>query len=306
MSVSVIVSTYNQARELELAIWGYANQSLRNFELLIADDGSGPETRRRIDRLRRETGLKIVHVWHEDDGFRKCLILNRALTRATGEYAVISDGDCIPRPDFVETHVRSARPHRFLSGGRVCLARQVTDSLTRADVITGSVFDAGWLRARAGVPRMRDLLKLTTSKPWAAAADRLTTTRATWNGHNASTWRSILLAVNGFNESMSYPTEDRELGERLRNHGIRPVQLRHRAVCVHLDHDRPYADHSLLVRNEAIRRATRGVPRALSRFEGWVPGPSWTEFGIRKEARPADQLVAKARETARQVVSDAG
>ena len=68
--------------------------------------------------------------------------------------------------------------------------------------------------------------------------DRLTTTKATWNGHNASTWKSYALAANGFNNAMRYGGEDREFGERLMNAGIRGKQVRHRPICVHLDHGR--------------------------------------------------------------------
>ena len=295
MTVSVIISTYNQPQALELVIWGYSVQTQRDFELLIADDGSGQETRDRIERLRDETGLAIVHVWQEDLGFRKCRILNRALSRAEGSYAVISDGDCIPRPDFLATHVRLAGPGRFLSGGRVCVTREVSDSFTPRDVVKGSIFDPAWLRARRAMPRARDILKL-RSASYAATLDRFTPTRATWNGHNSSAWRSDLLTVNGFDERMGYGGEDRELGERLRNHGLRPVQVRHRAVCVHLDHDRDYLQEEARGNNERIRRGSRGVPKALSRFDGWVNGSDWTEFGIRKGARCNDGATKHKRE----------
>ena len=106
MDVSVIVSTYNEPDWLEKAVWGWDAQSERGFELLVADDGSGPETAERIERLRAETGLTIRHVWQEDEGFRKSAILNRAIEAAEGDYLVFSDGDCIPRADFLATHTR--------------------------------------------------------------------------------------------------------------------------------------------------------------------------------------------------------
>ena len=74
----------------------------------------------------------------------------------------------------------------------------------------------------------------------ASLLDALTPTRATWNGGNASGWRADVLRVNGFDERMGYGGEDRELGERLVNAGIRGKQVRHRTITVHLDHARPY------------------------------------------------------------------
>ena len=72
MDVSVIITTYNHPRWLEKVIWGFETQTHQDFEVVIADDGSGEETRSTIARLAEETGLRIRHVWHEDRGFRKC------------------------------------------------------------------------------------------------------------------------------------------------------------------------------------------------------------------------------------------
>lgn len=279
--LSIILSTYRSPDALELVLWGYSVQTDPGFEIVVADDGSGPETAARIDDVRERTGLEIAHVRHEDEGFRKCRILNRAIERASGDYVVISDGDCIPRADFVAVHRALARPGRFLSGGRSLLSPAASRAVTREDVVTGALFRPE--RVRADVPRAGDRRKLAPRGAW---LDRWTPTRATWNGHNASTWRADLVAVNGFDERLGYGGEDRELGERLRNAGLRPIQVRHRAALLHLDHERGYVDLEVWRRNDALRRRTRGVPRALSRLEGFVGGPTWTEHGIRPGPRP--------------------
>ncbi|WP_419950129.1 glycosyltransferase family 2 protein [Candidatus Palauibacter sp.] len=284
-SLSVILSTYNAPDELELTLWGYSAQTFSDFEVVIADDGSGPETGDRIEHMRAATGLAISHVWQEDDGFRKCRILNRAIDAAGGDYLILSDGDCIPRDDFVETHASLARRGHFISGGRVRLANAVGPRIARDDVLAGRLFEEPWLAERAAVVRGRDWNKLTHSGRRAAWLDRLTTTRATWNGHNASAWKSDLLRVNGFDERMTYPVEDRELGERLRNAGIRPIQARHRAVCAHVEHDRPWLDPEAQASNERLRAETRSVPKPLRVFHGFTRGRDWTEHGIHKGPR---------------------
>ena len=255
--------------------------------MVVADDGSGPETRDRIEGLQASTGLAISHVWQEDDGFRKCRILNRAIVEARGEYLILSDGDCIPRDDFVSTHARLARRGFFLSGGRVRLSSAAGTCIERDDVLDGSLFEASWLRDREALWRGRDRSKLIRSPRRAEWLDRLTTTRATWNGHNASAWKTDLLRVNGFDERMTYPVEDRELGERLRNAGVRPLQARHRAVCAHVEHDRPWLDPEAQATNERLRAETRGMPRPLRIFQGLTRGRDWTEHGIYKGPRPA-------------------
>ena len=284
--LSIILSTYNAPDELERTLWGYSAQTCLEFEVIVADDGSGPATRQRIEALRETSGLVVSHLWQEDVGFRKCRILNRAITEAAGDYLILSDGDCIPRNDFVSSHARLARRGFFVSGGRVRLSRAAGARIAREEVLDGALFERPWLRERGALARERDRNKLVRSPRRAEWLDRLTTTRATWNGHNASAWKIDLLRVNGFDERMTYPVEDRELGERLRNAGIRPIQARHRAVCAHVDHDRPWLDPEAQAANERLRAETRGVPRPLRVFRRLPRGRNWTEHGIRKGPRP--------------------
>jgi glycosyltransferase involved in cell wall biosynthesis len=254
--LSVILTTYQQAEWLRKTLWGYAVQTNREFELLIADDGSGPETRAVVEEARREMGLDPVHVWHEDRGFRKCEILNRAILESTGDYLIFSDGDCIPRADFVETHARLARPGRYLSGGYLKLSASVSEAIGWEDVRTGRAMSARWLRARGWRPGRR-VVRLLPRGPVAAALDVLTPTRPTWNGHNASTWREAIFEVNGFEAAMGWGGLDRALGERLENLGCRGRQIRHRAPVLHLHHERPYRRQETVRRNREIREAIR-------------------------------------------------
>src|SRR5690606_7836109 len=94
------------------------------------------------------------------------------------------------------------------------------------------------------------------------------TTSATWDGNNASGWRKDIFAINGFDERMQYGGEDREMGERLMNYGITPIQMRYSTVTLHLDHERSYVKKEMFIKNKAIRRITRKTKRV------------WTEFGI--------------------------
>jgi glycosyltransferase involved in cell wall biosynthesis len=269
MRLSVILSTYQNPAWLERSLWGYHFQKLRPLEVIIADDGSTNETAALIERMRASTTLNLVHAWHEDLDFRKCVILNEAIRRATGDYLVFSDGDCIPRRDFLETHARLAQAGRFLSGGTVRLPLK-TSLLTDRDAIEqGDVFRPRLLLAH-GFRRLVKLHRLALHGRLSTGADWLTTTRPTFNGHNSSAWKDDILRVNGFDERMEYGGLDRELGERLENAGIRGKQVRHQAVCVHLDHERPYVDKEKEKRNRLLRQET-----IKQRFD-------WTEFGIQK------------------------
>lgn len=252
MRLSVVVTTYNHPEWLEKVLWGFQAQTFRDFELLVADDGSDEPTRALLERLRPLLGYPLHHVWHPHVGFRKCTILNAAIARSAGEYLFFTDGDCIPRPDLLAVHARHAERGRFLSGGYLKLPMGTSQAITKDDILAGRATDAAWLRSH-GTPWSRRLQRLAWGPRMAALLDRLTPTGATFNGHNASAWRDDLVRVNGFDERLEWGGLDRELGERLENAGVRGKQLRHRALVVHLDHGRGYKRPEAMARNRAIR-----------------------------------------------------
>ena len=255
MRLSVIVTTYNQPAWLEKVLWGFSAQTFQDFEVLIADDGSDQVTRTTIDRLRPTLLYPVRHVWHEHRGFRKCEILNKAIIASASDYLVFTDGDCIPRRDLLAVHRAHARRGRFLSGGYLKLPLEISERITREDIMAGRATNYRWLRAHR-VPRSRRLARLRWGPRSAGILDLLTPTRPTWNGHNTSTWREDLFRVNGFDERMEWGGLDRELGERLENAGIRGRQIRHRAIVVHLDHPRGYKKPDAIARNREIRDET--------------------------------------------------
>lgn len=274
MLASVIVTTFDSPAWLEKVLWGYRCQTHADFEVVVADDGSGPETALVIERMRRTTRLRIEHVWQRHEGFRKCRILNRAIAEARGDYLVFTDGDCVPRADFVATHVRLARRGRALSGGCVRLPMDASQALGEHDIFSNRCMSPEWLRSQAALT-IRGLVKLRAAEGFAGRIlDGLTPTRATFNGHNASVWRDDARRVNGFDERMQYGGLDREFGERLVNAGVRFCHVRHRAMVLHLAHPRPYVNAESWAKNAAIRAQTRRDRAA------------WTAYGILQEAAP--------------------
>jgi glycosyltransferase involved in cell wall biosynthesis len=270
MKLSVIVTTYNSPAWLEKVVWGYSVQDHKDFELIIGDDGSGPDTRALLDRLRNETGLDIKHVWQHDEGFRKCAILNKAIASADGEYLVFSDGDCIPRRDFLAVHAREAEPGRYLSGGYHKLPMRTSSEISRDDVLSGRCFELSWLKQR-GLPASYRNSKLTAGPVLAKWLNRLTPTRCNFKGSNGSAWRQDVLAINGFDERMAWGGLDREFGVRLINLGIKPKHVRYNAIVIHLDHNRGYKDPVTVKANKALR------------LENARQGTYWTDHGILKE-----------------------
>lgn len=256
MEISVIFSTYNSEEWLEKVILGFSVQTFRNFEIIIADDGSREATKNLIDKLRAEIDIPIIHVWQDDNGFQKSQILNKAILASTSDYLIFTDGDCIPRKDFVEVHDKFREKGYFLSGGYFKLPMNISKLISKDDIINQRCFDLNWLKAN-GLPSSFKNIKFLASGLSSKILNFVTPTNASWNGHNSSGWKQDLMEVNGFNQEMQYGGQDRELGERLFNKGLKSKQIRYSAICVHLDHKRGYVNEETWKKNHAIRENTR-------------------------------------------------
>jgi glycosyltransferase involved in cell wall biosynthesis len=271
MAISVIFSTYNSPIWLEKVLWGYQCQVYKDFEVLIADDGSGSETADVIKMMRAKVDFNIEHIWHEDKGFRKCEILNKTIMASRNDYLIFSDGDCIPEKNFVQAHLENRKEKYFLSGGYFKLPMSISKIITENDIINANCFDLEWLK-KQGLTRRFKNSKLFLKGNAAKFMNIITPTNASWNGHNSSAWKKDIRDVNGFDERMRYGSEDREFGERMMNNGIKCRQIRYSAICVHLDHSRGYINQNDLENNDAIRKETKEKKKV------------WTDYGIIKSA----------------------
>ena len=255
-SISVIISTYNKPHFLEKVLTGYLYQSFKDFEIIIADDGSSDETKKIIENFKKVFQQEIHHVWHEDNGFQKCRILNAAIIKSSNDYLVFSDGDCIPNSKFLNTHSRLATKGYFLSGGHFPINEKVSNSLSINDIKTQICFTKKFLFQR-GQPIGKNYFKLINNVFLSNLIDKITPTRSTFNGNNSSAWRSDVIHVNGFDQRMEYGGLDCELGYRLNNLGIKSIQIRNRTTVLHLYHTRPYKNSKAIEINRQIRQATK-------------------------------------------------
>ena len=269
MNASVIISTYNSPDWLEKVLWGYTMQDHDDFEIIIADDGSGPDTQGLINSFQKATNLRIQHVWHEDKGYRRQTILNRAILSAKTDYIIFTDGDCIPRKDFISTHLQHAEKGFFLSGGYCKLEMELSKKITEDDIKSQRCFNLNWLKSYGPVGFSQSR-KLYVKGNLANFLDFITTAKPTFNNCNSSAWKDDILAVNGYDERMLYGGSDREIGERLVNFGIKGKQIRHRAIVLHLDHPRAYRTKESIANNITIRKNTRKLKI------------KWTPHGIKK------------------------
>ena len=236
MRLSVQVPTYNRPQALRAVLDAYARQSDLDFEMVIADDGSGPETRETIHRFQETAPFPVQHVWQEDRGFRLAGIRNRAIAATRAEYLVLTDGDCLPLRHHVARHRALAEPGWFVSGSRVYLDQALTDEVEAGAPGPDEWGWGDWLRRRVGgaVNRVSPLLSLPPSAAWRRwQPDR-------WQGvttANLAVWRADLVAVNGFDEGFEgWGFEDTDLAIRLTRAGVRQKTGRYAVPVLHLWH----------------------------------------------------------------------
>jgi len=272
VEISVILGSDHDADCLERAVWGYFRQSHQDFEILIADDGSGGPIGPWLSRLRFETGLTIHHVRDDRSDSNRNMAVNLAIERADAEYLVFSHSHCIPRWDFLEAHARLAGRKRFLSGNGLVLPAAASSLVTSEDVVSGRATDPTWLAAQ-GLKGTNGTRFFPRGPQWSQLLDLATGLRVQWNSGNASCWKADLLEVNGFDERIESAVSDQELGQRLSNRGVRGKQVQHRAVCVELATRRRYLSREMAERSLDLCFQTRRS------------GATWTPHGIRKGFR---------------------
>jgi len=228
-AATIILSTYNQGVLLEHTLWGYMRQSTLDFECIIADDGSGEETRERVKRLSRTFPVPLLHVWQPDTGFHKARAVNRAALHATTRYLIFSDGDCIPRRTFVEEHLVASQPTHYVVGGFVRLTEAQTTSLTCERVARGEF--EHWISPRQQLALTATHLK---SCCYIATGKRR---KPKFYGLNFSVDRDSFFEVNGFDDHYrDAGREDSDLRNRMQLAGLRATSLWHRAGVFHQYH----------------------------------------------------------------------
>lgn len=228
MTVSLIISTYNSPLFLRLCLESAMRQSVLPDEILIADDGSGDETRSVVEEFRQRSAVPIVHVWHEDRGFRLTVIRNKAIAKARMDYVLQIDGDIVLHRCFVEDHKRFARKGCFATGSRLHLSPELTNRLVAESSIGVTAFTKGVGNRFNGI-RCRLMTWL--------LQDSHSQNPAYVRGCNMAFWRSDLLMVNGYDESMTgWGREDSEIACRLVNAGLRKRFIKNAGVEFHLYH----------------------------------------------------------------------
>ncbi len=217
--VSVVITTYNRSDALLAVLSGLARQNDRQFEVIVADDGSREEHLRPIFESDVAKELGLVHVWHPDVGFTAARIRNRGVAAANSPYIIFLDGDCVPEIDFVAQHKKFAQAGCFLNGSRVLLSPNLTQR-----VLAGSEQICGrsswyWLKQfiSGNASKFTHLLRLSDGP-------RRLVRAFSWSGIrscNMGVWKADFERVDGFDESfVGWGHEDADFVLRLHHSGV--------------------------------------------------------------------------------------
>jgi glycosyltransferase involved in cell wall biosynthesis len=237
-SLTLVIAVYNAVAYLEFIFAALRRQSFAAFEVIVADDGSGPAMRTLVERAARTLPFPVRHLWQEDLGFRKNKMLNQAIAAAETDYLVFIDGDCVPHRDFLSDHAGSMVPGALLSGRRVNWSSEITGSMTLERVESGyferlslPILMDG-LRARSA--NLEDGIRIKSP----LVRKILHRNRPRILGCNFSVERGLLERVNGFNEDYTAPGlgEDSDIAFRLQLTGVNLITLRYLAILFHLYH----------------------------------------------------------------------
>ena len=246
--ISVVVSTYQRPDALAAVLRSLARQTDRNFEIVVADDGSGPQTRDVIGNWSSKIGIPLKHVWQQDCGFRLAEIRNRALVASAGEYVIFLDGDCVAPLHFVGAHRRLAEPGFFVGGNRVLLSQRLTQDVLAANLEPECWRLGAWLmkRVRGDINRLAPLLRM----PLGSMRKRLANEWEGVRGGNFAFFRADLDRVDGFETLFAgWGLEDSDIVIRMIRSGVKRKDGRFATGVFHLWHTE--SDRAGLSANQA-------------------------------------------------------
>ena len=224
----MFLSCFNQERTIGVVLDALLRQKEKNFEIIVADDGSIDGSHRVILKY------PVLLVTQRSRGFRKARILNEASRHIRSRYIILLDGDCVPHRDFVRSHLVAREKGRYLAGRRVDIPRELSEKIMSLSFpvdmqrfLIRYFWKAGKLNRIFQVknPFLRKIFD----------QDRV----IDMMGCNGSFWYDDFLKVDGFDEIYEgYFREDGDLDRRLSHSGTGIKSVKGLALVYHLWHPR--------------------------------------------------------------------
>lgn len=253
------MSTYNWPEALDLVLKSVQAQTVMPDEILIADDGSREETRQVIDSYRDKISSPIKHIWHEDEGYRKCRIMNKAVAASEADYIIQIDGDCILHKKFIEDHISRVQANTFLYGSRVNVLQDAVKEVFEKRVTKFGVF------SKLIKNRTRNLHIPFLGRKYKPEVKYSRKIR----GCNLSFWKKDFIAVNGYNNVFEgWGRDDSDLTIRLTNNGVQSCRIRYMAIVYHIWHKDSLRNEKDL--KEKDQKDAEALEQKIIRYESGI------------------------------------
>ena len=145
---SIIIPVYNRPDEVSDLLDSLEKQTVRNFEVVLVEDGSTVPCRQQADKALGR-GLDVKYFAKDNEG--RSIARNYGMERASGSYFVFFDSDCVIPPSYFETLARalSATPldcfggpdaaHESFSDTQKAINFAMTSFLTTGGIRGGKV-----------------------------------------------------------------------------------------------------------------------------------------------------------------------
>jgi glycosyltransferase involved in cell wall biosynthesis len=271
--LSVVVVTYEWPAALDAVLWALSEQSDSSFDVVVSDDGSGPDTAAAAERWQKSFGSRLTYVRQDDKGYRLARARNLGALEAQGDYFVFMDGDTVPRRQFVRAMRRSAVPGWFVCSKRLLLSRGLTARVLAESLPIHRWSGARWALTARG--QAQPLTALTPRDRRRPGRSRLPdfVPHADGYGFLLGVDRGDFVGVNGYDARYrSWGEEDVDLAVRLRRLGLRCGWPGPQGTLVHLWHETRKGDRPNVRLLEEAKRSDgveaveglRELGRALS------------------------------------------
>lgn len=245
MKTALLISTYNWIDALKLIFESLKIQTIQPTEILIADDGSKNETKELIEQFSKNFPVPVKHFWHEDKGFRKSKILNKAIAQTDCDYIIQIDGDCVMHPKFIEDHITFSEANKYLYGTRATIKKEALPGIFNENIYRFNFFSKNISKRSRTI---HNLFLAKKNKPHDYYSNQ-------FRGCNVSFWRNDFIEVNGYNEDFEgWGREDSDLVIRMNNKGVWAQRLRYAGIVYHIYHKENSKEN--LVKNNEIQEET--------------------------------------------------
>jgi len=233
-SASLLITTYNDTLRLEKTLAAYSRLKTKPLEIIVCDDGSGPETKALVEALARQSSFPIKHIWQEDRSWDVATIRNRGAVSARGNYLIMTDGDCVPHRDFIADHLAEAEQGCFVFGSRAHVRENFIQEFSNHPL------RIAWLILWSKVHNRKNAIRVPFHRADIFSVKDLPSIEPLANtalGCNFGVWKNDFMVVGGFDESLKcWWPEDSELSARLLNRGLKIKKYRQKCIVYHLDH----------------------------------------------------------------------